>query len=447
MIVTMLPKSANFHAVLYNERKVAEGVATLLVKDNISGAAAFNDYTPEEMRQFFVDYSLRNSRIKFPQFHVAISCKGHEYSEEQLVELAHRWLAKMGYADQGQPLLIYGHHDTDNTHIHIITSRVNPQGKKIDHNHEWRRSQSILDSLMGIDAKKEVEDDIETARGYTFNDIGGFQSIMQSLGYECYFKAATGKVYDKKGGAIKKALDRSEVESWFRKHTHPVNDDDRTKELNHRRRQLYGIFKRYMCSCSSLKEFADSMKKGFGIDLVFYGSKDAPTGYRVVDHSQKAVHYAVVDISKLTFQTVEERLNRAKETISRLLAENPEATTREVNKTLMREWHAYIKEGSIVIEHTKYALDDAVTAVLKNNNREAYRRENPTARSEQPSLSSFSKSRTSFNKSTPSTTHEPSSHIRSSHAQGAPTVSRDHEVSTGINSDDLDEQMKQRLKL
>ena len=36
----------------------------------------------------------------------------------------------MGYGEEGQPLLIYGHYDTNNHHIHIVTSRIDPQGKR-----------------------------------------------------------------------------------------------------------------------------------------------------------------------------------------------------------------------------------------------------------------------------------------------------------------------------
>ncbi len=135
MIITILPSSANFHAIAYNEMKVEKGVATLLEAQNIYGLRQEN-YTSEKLRQFFIDYSSRNTHIQNAQFHVAVSCKGYEYSHQQLLDIAHRYLKEMGYADEGQPLLIYAHHDTPNNHIHIVTSRVAPDGHKIDHAHE-----------------------------------------------------------------------------------------------------------------------------------------------------------------------------------------------------------------------------------------------------------------------------------------------------------------------
>ena len=51
-------------------------------------------------------------------------------THEELVNFARRYMNEMGYGQPGQPMLIYAHHDTDNNHIHIITSRVDPHGKK-----------------------------------------------------------------------------------------------------------------------------------------------------------------------------------------------------------------------------------------------------------------------------------------------------------------------------
>lgn len=131
MIATILPGSADFHAVGYNEHKVYKGVATLLEMQNFGGLDASEHPTAKQLVQFLQFYSSQNSRIQKPQFHVAISCKGHEMSEQQLLDFAHRYLQEMGYAEPGHPWLIYAHHDTDNTHLHIVTSRVAPDGRKI----------------------------------------------------------------------------------------------------------------------------------------------------------------------------------------------------------------------------------------------------------------------------------------------------------------------------
>ena len=142
MIATILPSSTTFHAVDYNERKVAEGVAELLEMKNFGFVGQIEPYTPDQLKQYLTLYTSRNERIKVPQFHLAISCRGDECSYEQLMNIAHQYLKEMGYGEDGQPILIYAHHDTDNHHLHIVTSRVAPDGHKIDDHHERIRSQA-----------------------------------------------------------------------------------------------------------------------------------------------------------------------------------------------------------------------------------------------------------------------------------------------------------------
>ena len=83
MIATILPSSTTFHAVDYNERKVSEGVAELLEMKNFGSIGKIDPYTPDELKQYLIDYTQRNEYIKKPQFHLAISCRADEYTQEQ----------------------------------------------------------------------------------------------------------------------------------------------------------------------------------------------------------------------------------------------------------------------------------------------------------------------------------------------------------------------------
>lgn len=87
MIATILPGSTNFHAVGYNEHKVSKGVARLIEIQNFGSLGTFHKPTPSELVGYLQKYSSQNSRIRKPQFHVAISCKGHEMSEDELLDL------------------------------------------------------------------------------------------------------------------------------------------------------------------------------------------------------------------------------------------------------------------------------------------------------------------------------------------------------------------------
>ena len=84
----------------------------------------------------------------------------------------------MGYAEPGQPWLIYAHHDTDNTHLHVVTSRIAPDGRKIPHAHERRHSQEVIDKLLGMDRKKKTAADIDAAKQYTFSSFAQFKAVL-----------------------------------------------------------------------------------------------------------------------------------------------------------------------------------------------------------------------------------------------------------------------------
>lgn len=124
MIITILPSSGNFHAVAYNEKKVEQGMAELLEIKNFDTIDTSIGYDASDLRDYLQAYSSRNENIVNAQFHVAVSCKGKEYTYQQLLDIAHMYLEEMGYAEEGQPLLVYAHHDTPNNHIHIITSSI-----------------------------------------------------------------------------------------------------------------------------------------------------------------------------------------------------------------------------------------------------------------------------------------------------------------------------------
>lgn len=65
MIATILPSSSTFHAVEYNERKVAKGHAQLLEMSNFGFVGQISPYTPEELKNYLKQYTEdRNRHIK-----------------------------------------------------------------------------------------------------------------------------------------------------------------------------------------------------------------------------------------------------------------------------------------------------------------------------------------------------------------------------------------------
>ena len=189
MIATILKSSSSFSAVRYNERKVENGVAELVTIRNfgyLQDAPDMRGIT--SLRNYLMDYSARNDRTRMTQFHAAISCKGSEYSKEELIKIAEQYLDKMGYNNEGQPVLMYFHHDTDNNHLHIVTSRISPDGKKIADSMENIRSLRAIESIMSIDQMYQNSEMMKLAKSYHFESVSQFMAIFETSGYEAYIQ-------------------------------------------------------------------------------------------------------------------------------------------------------------------------------------------------------------------------------------------------------------------
>lgn len=365
MIITILPSSLDFHAVAYNEKKVEKGLAELLFHENIHLRP--EAFTADKLRHYFDEYSKRNTRIKNAQFHVAVSCKGTEYTHKQLLEIAKMYLKEMGYADEGQPLLVYAHHDTPNNHIHIITSRVAPDGHKINKEFEKKRShqvtQKIMEQYTGQRQEPTLNEVAAHALAYRYTSKAQFCSILNSLGYETKDDDSKPTLLIYKGG---EEVGTIPVQLIMQ---HALREN---KADEKRRRQLRAILRKYRDLSANKEELAAVMKKKFGISLVYLGRKDTPFGYILVDHKEKSVYKGGEFLSikeLLQFEDAATRFVKIQSTIDDILNDNPNATTREINKLLYRQFGTKIHKGTIKWNDQTIELKLEVQEQLRRNNR------------------------------------------------------------------------------
>ena len=376
MIITILPNSLNFHAVAYNEKKVEQGMAELIEVRNFPMLSP-KDYSAENFREYLELYSRRNDHIRSAQFHVAISCKGQEYTHAQLLEIAHLYLSEMGYDNEAQPLLGYAHHDTPNNHIHIITSRVSPDGRKINDSMEKKRSREITDKIMaeyGVkigtsrdintslgESRREAEKFVEAALSYRYTSKAQFCAILESLGYECKDDGDYPIIHLYKGGEEQGTVDVQLI----MKHAQRAIEIDQK-----RRRQLRAILQKYRNFSANKEELAATMKRKFGISLVFLGRKDSPYGHFLVDHKNKAVFKGGEFLSikeLLQFEDAPTRFARIEATIDELLHDNPNLTTAEVNRILYRQFGTRIHRGTVSWNGETITLRQPVVDQLHDN--------------------------------------------------------------------------------
>ena len=365
MIATILKSSSTFSAVRYNERKVEHGVAELVVIRNFG----YLENAPEmrgitSLRNYLMDYSDRNDRTRNTQFHAAISCKGNEYSKDELIGIAWKYLDKMGYNNDGQPILMYFHHDTDNNHLHIVTSRISPDGKKIPDSMENIRSLKAIEEVMNMDVKYQNSEMMARAKSYHFESVFQFMAIFETSGYEAFIQ--DGDICIKRGGQVQDKIAVKDVEKLCRK-----NGEAEKKRI----RQLRAILQKYRDQSSSREELESMLKKKFGISIKFLGKEFSPYGYMVVDNATKTVFKGgdILGIKDLLqFQSREEKLQKVDFFIEDKLRENPLATTFDLNHDLHHFYGCYIKHGNIIMGKDKVELADYLVQKIKYNDKVAW---------------------------------------------------------------------------
>lgn len=131
----------------YNENKVKEGVAECI------GAENFPLNADEMSLKIKLGYLLKrtelNENVKRNSVHISLNFDPSEahLSKEKLMQIANVYMQKIGFGDQ--PYLVYQHHDAGHPHIHVVTTNIQPDGKRIDLHH--------LGIRKSEPARKEIE--------------------------------------------------------------------------------------------------------------------------------------------------------------------------------------------------------------------------------------------------------------------------------------------------
>ncbi|HEY4194956.1 MAG TPA: relaxase/mobilization nuclease domain-containing protein [Mucilaginibacter sp.] len=276
--------NGHFPAVDYNSDKMDKNKGDLVKTENFGFLQGMGQWQREDYRNYLKMVSANNKAVKKPQFHVAISAPERSYNKEQLAEIATQWMERMGYGKQ--PYLLIFHKDTDNNHIHIVSTRVDKQGKKIKDSFEQIRGHEQMNIILGLDEKQNASVDAEKALTYRFSTKAQYLMIVESMGYA--HKEEDGNLKLIKFGKRQGQIDLKLVE-----------DRLQNKPDEDRRRQLTAWFHKYAGSHDTSlhshhgkyqSAFSAYLKTAMGIELVFHASGDKPPyGYTVLDHAKRNV--------------------------------------------------------------------------------------------------------------------------------------------------------------
>ncbi|GAB6013511.1 conjugal transfer protein MobB [Viscerimonas tarda] len=145
-MIAKISSSNNLYGALsYNQNKVEDKHAQVIFSNKMIEPKDGN-FDISTCLLSFENYLLANKRTEKPVIHLSINPDPKDkLSDEQLSEIAQTYMQKMGYG--AQPFIVYKHEDIERKHIHIVSVRVDENGRKIDGNFERRRSMDICRDL------------------------------------------------------------------------------------------------------------------------------------------------------------------------------------------------------------------------------------------------------------------------------------------------------------
>lgn len=133
-MVAVIKTGRSIHRIVnYNENKVKEGVAKCIGAAN---CPIDHDKMSINMKlKRFLKQMELNENVKRNSVHISLNFDVSEshLPQEKLMDIANEYMGKLGFGKQ--PYLIYQHHDAGHPHIHIVTTNIEADGKRIDLHH------------------------------------------------------------------------------------------------------------------------------------------------------------------------------------------------------------------------------------------------------------------------------------------------------------------------
>lgn len=246
MIARILKKPSKvFAGVKYNTNKVERNRGELMLTANFGALQALSNPRPQDLVNYLKMMAARNKDVSNPQFHAVLSASGAEYNKEELTKAAVLWLKEMGYGHQ--PYLLVFHKDTDNNHIHMVSSRIDRNGKQINRDFEKDRSLRSINKVLGYtDALK-----------YSFSTRAQFYLIIESLGF-------MGRHY----------IQEEKLDKKIKAHK-----PDKARAA---------VLKDLFLNLRGQPDLRERLKRDYRIDLIFHASDGKkPYGYSVIDHDTR----------------------------------------------------------------------------------------------------------------------------------------------------------------
>ena len=132
------PRASVESALDYNEGKVLHGVAELVGYANMDSTAREDIYALFGRYENAARYPTREK-----SFHASVNPSETDgCSQEQVLSFIAGLMEELGYG--AQPYLVYRHFDIEREHYHVVSVRINREGKKINNYYEKQRASAYM---------------------------------------------------------------------------------------------------------------------------------------------------------------------------------------------------------------------------------------------------------------------------------------------------------------
>ena len=133
-------------AINYNMNKLKADTAYVLLTNKMLCPQQGEVFKASDIMKDFELFMPQRYRTENPVFHVSLNPHPDDkLSDVELSAIAEEYMKRMGYGSQ--PYVVFKHQDISRHHLHIVSVRVNEEGKKINDKFERRRSKDITRSL------------------------------------------------------------------------------------------------------------------------------------------------------------------------------------------------------------------------------------------------------------------------------------------------------------
>ncbi len=176
MVANIRSGSSPGGALYYNKEKVDKDEAEVLLwQKMLEPYDKYGRMDIDACMESFWPYLEANRRTTNTVFHASLNPSPEDrLTDEQLRKIACEYMERMGYGEQ--PYIIFKHKDISREHLHIVSLRVDEQGRKLPHDFEARRSMEILRDL---ERKYDLHPSV---KGQELTDREGLRKVNYSEG-------------------------------------------------------------------------------------------------------------------------------------------------------------------------------------------------------------------------------------------------------------------------